>query len=180
MLHGSLDPRQAAVIAAAVDAIPADLHKADSADYQQNDTDYQQNDTDDQRAEPGDQQAEPGADALRPGEVGRIVDAFYEFHRTRAGFKAVWFGGHLSPDLLAVAFQCGSDIALSSAPLIEMIAPDVPAERRALVARVATEIVGAMLIVSSIETRPGFSEAFIAEAKIACVAYLERALGLPR
>jgi AcrR family transcriptional regulator len=111
--------------------------------------------------------------------VGRIVDTFAEFHRTRAGFKAVWFGGHLSPDLLAVAFRCGSDIAESAGPLVEMIAPDVPPERRALVARVATEIVGALLVVSSIETRPGFSLAFVAEAKIACTAYLERALGLP-
>jgi AcrR family transcriptional regulator len=110
--------------------------------------------------------------------VSKIVDAFAEFHRTRAGFRAVWFGGHTSADLFAVAFQCGAEIAKSAEPLVEFMAPDLPPARRTLVSRVATEIVGAMLMVSSMDKRPQFEQRFMAEAKVACIAYLERALGL--
>ncbi len=113
-----------------------------------------------------------------PRVVEDVVDTFAEFHRTRKGFKAVWFGGHVSPELLATAFQCGNDIALSAGFLIEAVAPQVDPERRLLVARVATEIVGALLVLSSLEKRKALADRFVAEAKTAAVAYLEKALSL--
>src|SRR4051812_25649343 len=35
--------------------------------------------------------------------VGRVIDAFAHFHQTRAGFRAIWFGGHVSGELLEIA-----------------------------------------------------------------------------
>jgi AcrR family transcriptional regulator len=107
--------------------------------------------------------------------IGRIVDAFAHFHRTRAGFQAIWFGGHLSAELITTAYLCGRDIALSAEPLLALVAPDMPPARRTLVARVATEIVGAMLIVSTLEKRHDYIE----EAKRAVVAYIERSIAEP-
>jgi AcrR family transcriptional regulator len=111
-----------------------------------------------------------------PRVVEDVVDAFAEFHRTRKGFKAVWFGGHVSHELLETAFQCGNDIAASAGFLIEAIAPQVDPERRLLIARVATEIVGALLVLSSLEKRKALADRFIAEAKTAAIAYLEKAI----
>jgi AcrR family transcriptional regulator len=102
--------------------------------------------------------------------IEQIVDAFADFHATRAGFKAIWFGGSISSELLVLALSCGRDIAKSAEPLLEMVVPDMPPRRRALVTRVATEIVGALLMVSSHEKRPEL----VTEAKRAVIAYLER------
>lgn len=106
--------------------------------------------------------------------IGEIIDKFAEFHRNRAGFQAVWFGGQLSAELIEIAFKCGADIARSAEPLLELVAPTMDPARRSLVTRVSVEIVGAMLMNASHEKRPEFVE----EAKVAVVAYLEKALGL--
>lgn len=106
--------------------------------------------------------------------IGEIIDKFAEFHENRAGFQAVWFGGQLSPELIEIAFQCGADIARSAEPLLELVSPTMDPARRALVTRVSVEIVGAMLLNASHEKRPEFVE----EAKVAVVAYLEKALDL--
>lgn len=110
--------------------------------------------------------------------VGQVVEAFADFHQHRAGFRAVWFGGHLSADLISSAIQCGRDIARGLEPLLEGLAPQVAPERRMLICRVATELVGGLLILST-EHRPDdprWAKRVVHEAKRACVAYLERAV----
>ena len=110
--------------------------------------------------------------------VGKVVEAFADFHQHRAGFRAVWFGGHLSADLISSAIQCGRDIARGVEPLLEALAPHLAPERRMLVSRVATELTGGLLILSTEqrEDDPRWAQKVVHEAKRACVAYLERAV----
>ena len=110
--------------------------------------------------------------------VGQLVEAFARFHLGRAGFRAVWFGGLLSADLIASAIQCGRDIARGVEPLLEALAPQLPPARRLLIARGATELVGGLLILATErrEDDPGWADRVVREAKRACVAYLEQAV----
>ncbi|MBI3724109.1 TetR/AcrR family transcriptional regulator [bacterium] len=122
----------------------------------------------------------PGVTALPwPQLVERIIDAFAEFHHTRAGFRAVWYGGHVSAELLACAFEAGRDIAASAEPLLVRLAPSLPAKDRALVARVATETVGALLILSVQAESQAHADRVIDEAKKVVVSYLARYAEIP-
>ena len=109
--------------------------------------------------------------------VSRIVDAFAHFHHHRAGFHAVFFGGLLSADLLQTAIQCGRDMAQGVEPLLAALAPGAEPERRLLVARVATELTGALLILSTERKEdPAWVASVLDQTKLAVIAYLERAL----
>jgi len=89
------------------------------------------------------------ADESWPALLDGFIDGFFAFHASDVGFRAVWRSLRLSPAFVAAGEKLNRAFSRRVEDVLAREAPDLPAERRRLVARVLVEIVSSMLVFST-------------------------------
>jgi AcrR family transcriptional regulator len=98
------------------------------------------------------------------------IDAFALFHENEVGFRAVWVGLHLTPEVVVEGEAINRDFAKRIDAVLEAKLPGLPAKMRPVVSTMMVEILTAMLIVSA--RRPGEAKALMNETKALLRRYL--------
>lgn len=109
--------------------------------------------------------AMPWADIVDHG-----IDAFALFHEQEVGFRAVWVGLQVTPEIIVEGEALNRDFAKRIEAVLEAKLPGLPAKMRPVVATMMVEILTAMLIVSA--RRPGEAKALMNETKTLLKRYL--------
>jgi AcrR family transcriptional regulator len=99
------------------------------------------------------------------------IDAFVAFHEADPGFRAVWVGLHLTPEVLSEGEAVNREAAERIADLLRRKLPGMPARKRSIVATMVVEVFSAMLILAA--RRPSDAAAVVAETKAMLRRYLE-------
>jgi AcrR family transcriptional regulator len=109
---------------------------------------------------------QPWADILDAG-----IDAFALFHEHEPGFRAVWVGLQVTPDVIEEGEAINRDFAKRIEGVLAAKLPGLPAKLRPVVATMMVEILTAMLIVSA--RRPAEAKGLMTETKALLRRYLE-------
>ena len=113
-----------------------------------------------------------GDRAVWSTEVDRAVDAFAAFHRGDAGFRAVWLGGHTSPQIRDEGQALGRAIADHTARLMKPYLPGFPIARRRTIATVVVETVNALLVAAAQQPSAAGGDRIVDEIKAIVKRYL--------
>ncbi len=108
---------------------------------------------------------QPWGDILDSG-----IDAFSLFHEQEPGFRAVWVGLHLTPEVITEGEAINREFAKRIEAVLAAKLIDLPAKMRPVVATMMVEILTAMLIVSA--RRPAEAKALMTETKALLRRYL--------
>ncbi|MDB5220226.1 MAG: Transcriptional regulator, TetR family protein [Myxococcaceae bacterium] len=108
---------------------------------------------------------QPWGDILDAG-----IDAFASFHEHEPGFRAVWVGLQVTPEVIREGEAINRDFAKRIEAVLAAKLDDLPAKMRPIVATMMVEILTAMLIVSA--RRPAEAKALMAETKLLLRRYL--------
>jgi AcrR family transcriptional regulator len=108
---------------------------------------------------------QPWADILDAG-----IDAFSLFHEQEPGFRAVWVGLHLTPEVVTEGEAINREFAKRIETVLAAKLEGLPAAMRPVVATMMVEILTAMLIVSA--RRPAEAKALMTETKALLRRYL--------
>ncbi len=108
---------------------------------------------------------QPWADILDAG-----IDAFAFFHEQEPGFRAVWVGLQVTPEVIIEGEAINREFAKRIETVLEAKLLDLPATMRPVVATMMVEILTAMLIVSA--RRPAEAKALMTETKALLRRYL--------
>jgi len=98
------------------------------------------------------------------------IDAFALFHEQEPGFRAVWVGLHLTPEVITEGEAINREFAKRIEAVLAAKLAGLPAKMRPIVATMMVEILTAMLIVSA--RRPGEARALMTETKALLRRYL--------
>ncbi|MBX3252488.1 MAG: TetR family transcriptional regulator, partial [Myxococcales bacterium] len=98
------------------------------------------------------------------------IDAIATLHETDAGFRAVWGGLHFTKKMLDEGAALNRELADRIAVVLGQKLPGLPPRRRAFVAMMVVELVGAMLLLSA--RRPEEGRAVMTETKALVRLYL--------
>jgi AcrR family transcriptional regulator len=98
------------------------------------------------------------------------IDAFALFHEQEVGFRAVWVGLHLTPEVVVEGEAINREFAKRIEAVLAAKLHGLPAKMRPVVATMMVEILTAMLIVSA--RRPGEAKALMNETKALLKRYL--------
>ncbi len=107
----------------------------------------------------------PWADIVDQG-----IDAFAAFHEQEVGFRAVWVGLQVTPEVIVEGEAINRDFAKRIEVILEAKLLGLPTKQRPVVATMMVEILTAMLIVSA--RRPGEAKALMNETKALLKRYL--------
>jgi len=108
---------------------------------------------------------QPWGDILDAG-----VDAFALFHEQEPGFRAVWVGLHLTPEVVTEGEAINREFARRIEAVLAAKLAGLPAKMRPVVATMMVEILTAMLIVSA--RRPAEAKGLMTETKALLRRYL--------
>jgi len=108
---------------------------------------------------------QPWADILDSG-----IDAFALFHEQEPGFRAVWVGLQVTPEVIEEGEAINRDFAKRIETVLAAKLPGLPAKMRPVVATMMVEILTAMLIVSA--RRPAEAKGLMTETKALLRRYL--------
>ena len=108
---------------------------------------------------------QPWADILDAG-----IDAFALFHEHEPGFRAVWVGLQVTPEVIEEGEAINRDFAKRIEGVLAAKLPGLPAKMRPVVATMMVEILTAMLIVSA--RRPAEAKGLMTETKALLRRYL--------
>lgn len=108
---------------------------------------------------------QPWGDILDAG-----IDAFSFFHEQEPGFRAVWVGLHLTPEVVTEGEAINREFARRLETVLAAKLPALPAKMRPVVATMMVEILTAMLIVSA--RRPAEAKPLMTETKALLRRYL--------
>jgi AcrR family transcriptional regulator len=94
---------------------------------------------------------ETGAMEGRPWHelLDGFIDAFFAFHASDVGFRAVWHSLRLSPEFVAAGEKLNREFSKRAEGVLARDAPHLPPDKRKLVARMLVEVTSSMLVVSS-------------------------------
>ena len=98
------------------------------------------------------------------------IDAFALFHENEPGFRAVWVGLQVTPDVIKEGEAINRDFAKRIETILAAKLPGLPAKTRPVVATMMVEILTAMMIVSA--RRPAEAKALMTETKALLHRYL--------
>jgi AcrR family transcriptional regulator len=104
--------------------------------------------------------------------LDEAIDAFRELDRKSIAFRAVWRNFHQSGDFLAHGEALNQSMAARTATVLAAFAPDVDADKIALVSTVVVETLSSMLFLALRRPEPQATQ-IVAEAKILIRRYLE-------
>jgi AcrR family transcriptional regulator len=108
---------------------------------------------------------QPWADILDAG-----IDAFVAFHDGEVGFRAVWVGLQVTPEVVVEGEAINREFARRIEAVLAAKLPGLEARRRPVVATMVVEILTTMLIVSA--RRPAEAKGLMEEAKLLLRRYL--------
>jgi AcrR family transcriptional regulator len=108
---------------------------------------------------------QPWADILDAG-----IDAFAFFHEQEPGFRAVWVGLQVTPEVIIEGEAINREFAKRIETVLAAKLLNLPAKMRPVVATMMVEILTAMLIVSA--RRPAEAKALMTETKALLRRYL--------
>lgn len=108
---------------------------------------------------------QPWADVLDAG-----IDAFALFHEQEPGFRAVWVGLQVTPEVIIEGEAVNRELAKRIETVLAAKLLNLPARMRPVVATMMVEILTAMLIVSA--RRPAEAKALMTETKALLRRYL--------
>lgn len=108
---------------------------------------------------------QPWTDILDHG-----IDAFALFHEQEVGFRAVWVGLQVTPEIIVEGEAINREFAKRIEAVLEAKLGGLPASMRPVVATMTVEILTAMLIVSA--RRPGEAKVLMRETKALLRRYL--------
>ena len=108
---------------------------------------------------------QPWTDILDHG-----VDAFALFHEQEAGFRAVWVGLQVTPEIIVEGEALNREFAKRIEAVLAAKLAGLPAKMQPVVATMMVEILTAMLIVSA--RRPGEAKVLMNETKALLRRYL--------
>lgn len=80
--------------------------------------------------------------------VSRAVDAFYRYYRQEPGYRQLWLGSQLAPELVATGARWADDFTAWVAEVMGEWAPKLAIDRRRVIARVVVHLLGALLTVA--------------------------------
>lgn len=98
------------------------------------------------------------------------IDALTLFHEHEVGFRAVWVGLQVTPEVVAEGEAINRDFAKRIETVLAAKLPGLPAKQRPVVATMMVEILTTMLIVSA--RRPTEAKHLMSETKILLRRYL--------
>ena len=98
------------------------------------------------------------------------IDAFALFHQNEPGFRAVWVGLQVTPEVIEEGEAINRDFAKRIEAIFAAKLPGLPPKMRPVVATMMVEILTAMMIVSA--RRPAEAKALITETKALLHRYL--------
>jgi AcrR family transcriptional regulator len=104
--------------------------------------------------------------------VARLVDAFAQRYRERPGYRALWFGRHLTEELRAADRQNKLALAATVRRLMVVLGLARDGDRLELVARAAV-LVADSLLQEAFREDPGGDPALIGEAKRILRLYMD-------
>lgn len=99
------------------------------------------------------------------------VAALAEFYRTEPGYRQMWLGAQLSPELQSIASTWMEEFTARIAALTELRAPQLPLARRTVIARTVVHLVSSLLAVA-VTQKPRARNLHVREAQRAVVRYL--------
>jgi AcrR family transcriptional regulator len=99
------------------------------------------------------------------------IDAFVAFHEADPGFRAVWVGLHVTPEVLSEGEAVNREAATRIEQLLAAKLPGVPARKRPIVATMVVEVFSTALILAA--RRPADARAVVEETKALLRRYLE-------
>lgn len=108
---------------------------------------------------------QPWADILDTG-----IDAFALFHEQEPGFRAVWVGLQVTPEVIEEGEAINREFAKRIEAVLAAKLAGLPAKMRPVVATMMVEILTAMLIVSA--RRPAEAKGLMTETKALLRRYL--------
>lgn len=108
---------------------------------------------------------------------GTALDTFAEAFRARPGFRAMWFGGLRTEELRDATRPGLDELGATLAQILAAHAPDAPAERVAVVARITVTVADALLR-QAFRNDPEGDEFVLSEARTLVRAYLADQLGI--
>jgi AcrR family transcriptional regulator len=98
------------------------------------------------------------------------IDALVLFHEQEVGFRAVWVGLQVTPEVVAEGEAINREVATRIRAVLEAKLPGLPAKLRPVVATMMVEILTTMLIVSA--RRPAEAKPLMSETKVLLRRYL--------
>jgi AcrR family transcriptional regulator len=98
------------------------------------------------------------------------IDALVLFHEQEVGFRAVWVGLQVTPEVVAEGEAINRELATRIQTVLEAKLPGLPARMRPVVATMMVEILTTMLIVSA--RRPAEAKPLMNETKVLLRRYL--------
>ena len=98
------------------------------------------------------------------------IDALVLFHEHEIGFRAVWVGLQVTPEVVAEGEAINRDLAKRIETVLAAKLPSLPAKQRPITATMMVEVLTTMLIVSA--RRPAEAKHLIAETKTLLRRYL--------
>ena len=110
-----------------------------------------------------------------PALLDDIIDAFWRFHCELPGFRAVWVHQSITAEMLDAGDKMNQIMAARAAEVLGLMAPTVPAARRAIAASALVEMVSALLFVAVRRKEPE-AKRLVNETKVMARAYLEAVL----
>jgi AcrR family transcriptional regulator len=108
---------------------------------------------------------QPWGDILDAG-----IDAFAAFHEQETGFRAVWVGLHLTPEVITEGEAINREFAQRIEAVLAAKLPGLSPKMRPVTATMMVEILTAMLIVSA--RRPAEAKPLMTETKALLRRYL--------
>jgi AcrR family transcriptional regulator len=102
--------------------------------------------------------------------VDHGIDAFVLFHEQEVGFRAVWVGLQVTPEVVVEGEALNREFAKRIEAVLEAKLLGLPGKMRPVVATMMVEILTAMMIVSA--RRPGEAKALMKETKTLLKRYL--------
>lgn len=110
--------------------------------------------------------------------IGAMVDGVVAFHEADPGFRAIWLSLRLTDQMIVEGEELNKEFVSRLVPLLARRFPRLSPDDRPVVATVAVEAVGAMLIVAA-RRGPPLGPAVLREAKALVVRYLAPFAGPP-
>lgn len=110
-------------------------------------------------------------DTPREEVLDAIVDGYADYHEASPMFRAIWSNWQFSPDLIEASISLADDYARRTEAAFAMFDTVSDPKRRKLVARVAVEIVSAMLLLAA-RTKKTEARAIVDETKLVLRRYL--------
>ncbi|HEY2636582.1 MAG TPA: TetR/AcrR family transcriptional regulator [Solirubrobacteraceae bacterium] len=109
--------------------------------------------------------------------AGIALDTFAEAFRARPGFRAMWFGGLRTEELRDATRPGLDELGSTLAQVLGAHAPEVPAERVAIVSRITVTVADALLR-QAFRNDPEGDEFVLSEARTLLRGYLADQLGI--